>query len=122
MTAQPSSRVGTADINGIRFVYEVAGQGYPLVLAHAGIADRRMWDDQWQVFAQHYQVIRYDMRGFGDTPMVPGAFSHRQDLYELLRFFRRRSRLSAGLLAGRNDDLGFCLGTSRHDRGPHPCV
>lgn len=35
-----------ADVNGARLYYEVAGEGHPLVLIHAGIADSRMWDDQ----------------------------------------------------------------------------
>jgi hypothetical protein len=31
-----------------------------LVLAHAGVADRRMWDDQFLFFAQNHRVIRFD--------------------------------------------------------------
>ena len=40
-------QTGFADINGSSLYYEVAGDGLALVLAHAGIADRRMWDDQY---------------------------------------------------------------------------
>ena len=38
--------IGFAEANGARLYYEVAGAGPPLVLVHAGIADRRMWDRQ----------------------------------------------------------------------------
>jgi hypothetical protein len=31
--------------------YEVAGQGAPLLLLHAGIADSRMWDEQFPACA-----------------------------------------------------------------------
>ncbi len=43
-----------ANIAGARFYYEMAGEGRPLVLVHAGIADSRMWDEQFEVFARHY--------------------------------------------------------------------
>lgn len=76
---------GYADINGAQFYYEVAGEGHPLVLVHAGIADNRMWDDQFKVFAQYYRVVRYDLRGFGQTTMVAGEFAHYKDLFGLMR-------------------------------------
>ncbi|MCB0189787.1 MAG: alpha/beta hydrolase, partial [Caldilineaceae bacterium] len=54
---------GFAELNGAEFYYETAGAGQPLVLIHAGICDSRMWDEQIAPFAEHFQVIRYDMRG-----------------------------------------------------------
>jgi pimeloyl-ACP methyl ester carboxylesterase len=57
--------------------HEVAGSGPPrtpgwgpaLLLVHAGIADRRMWDDQMGPFADAgWTVIRADLPGFGETP------------------------------------------------------
>ena len=75
---------GTAEINGARIYYEVAGEGEPLVLVHAGIADSRMWEGQIGAFAGGYRVLRYDMRGFGRTEMVEGPFSHHEDLRGLL--------------------------------------
>jgi 3-oxoadipate enol-lactonase len=75
---------GMAEVNGARIYYEVAGEGDPLVLVHAGIADSRMWEDQFMAFAHRYRVIRHDMRGFGMTAMVEGPFSHHEDLRALL--------------------------------------
>ena len=75
---------GAADVNGARLSYEVSGEGEPLVLVHAGIADRRMWDGQMEAFAKDYRVLRYDMRGFGETAMVEGPYSHSEDLRGLL--------------------------------------
>jgi pimeloyl-ACP methyl ester carboxylesterase len=43
-----------------------------------------MWDEQFDVFAQRYRVLRYDRRGFGQTPMVAGPYSHYADLHALL--------------------------------------
>jgi pimeloyl-ACP methyl ester carboxylesterase len=75
---------GTADANGATLYYEVAGEGGPLVLVHAGIADGRMWDAQMDAFSRRYRVIRPDMRGFGRSPMVAGPYSHHADLRALL--------------------------------------
>ena len=34
----------TVQVNGAVIYYELAGDGPPVVLLHAGIADSRMWD------------------------------------------------------------------------------
>ena len=75
---------GTADVNGATLHYEVAGEGEPLVLVHAGISDSRMWEAQVGAFSSRYRTIRYDLRGFGRSPMVEGPFSHHADLRALL--------------------------------------
>lgn len=64
--------------------YEIAGSGIPIVLVHAGIADRRMWDPQWSAFASVGRVIRYDARGYGESLPPTGPWSHHSDLLELL--------------------------------------
>jgi 3-oxoadipate enol-lactonase len=64
--------------------YEIAGQGDPIVLVHAGIADRRMWDPQWPALASVGRVVRYDARGFGETLPPSGAWSHHADLLALI--------------------------------------
>ena len=74
----------TAEVNGATLYYETAGEGGPLVLVHAGISDSRMWDAQVDAFSRHYRTIRYDLRGFGRSPTVPGPFSHHADLRALL--------------------------------------
>jgi pimeloyl-ACP methyl ester carboxylesterase len=64
--------------------WEQAGDGAPLVLIHAGIADRRMWDSQMAAFAPHYRVTRFDARGFGRSEFGAGPFSFRADVIALL--------------------------------------
>ncbi len=71
-------------IKGARLYHEVTGEGHPLVLIHAGVADCRMWDEQVPVFAKHYRVIRYDTRGFGNSKTEDIEFSNCQDLCDLL--------------------------------------
>jgi 2-hydroxy-6-oxonona-2,4-dienedioate hydrolase len=79
-----TSTTGTADANGATLYYEVAGEGGPLVLVHAGIADGRMWEGQLEPFSRRYRTVRHDMRGFGRSPMVEGTYSHHADLRALL--------------------------------------
>jgi len=81
-------QTGFAEVNGAKLYYEVAGEGHPIVFTHAGIADSRMWDDQFPVFAKNYLVIRWDMRGFGKSEPVEGDFTFYDDLYGLLKFLK----------------------------------
>ena len=55
-----------------------------MVLIHAGICDSRMWDPQWETFRPSHRVLRYDMRGFGRSPVGPGSYSNAGDLIDLL--------------------------------------
>jgi len=42
--------------------------------------DSRMWDDQFELFAGHFKVIRYDARGVGKSEVPTGPFSHYEDI------------------------------------------
>ena len=76
--------MSTIHVNGVEFYYELAGRGPAVVLVHAGIADSRMWDGQFEALAAAHTVLRYDLRGFGRTPPAPGPFDHAGDLRALL--------------------------------------
>lgn len=43
----------------------------PLVLIHAGIADRRMWQPQWSALTEEHDVLRLDLRGYGESVTRP---------------------------------------------------
>ena len=53
------------ETNGARLAHDVGGSGEAVVLIHAGVANRSMWDDQVAALEDAYRVIRYDTRGFG---------------------------------------------------------
>jgi 3-oxoadipate enol-lactonase len=55
-----------------------------MVFVHAGVADSRMWEPQFAFFAQHFRVLRYDLRGFGRSPMPDGSFAAWRDLAAVL--------------------------------------
>ncbi len=65
--------------------YETAGRGTPMIFLHAGVADSRQWNHEFAVFQGDYQVIRYDLRGFGQSEPVDEAFSHLNDLRVVLK-------------------------------------
>jgi 3-oxoadipate enol-lactonase len=65
--------------------HEVRGDGPPVLLVHAGIADSRMWAPLAErLAAAGHTVVTCDLRGFGRTPLAPGIVSHPADLAALL--------------------------------------
>ncbi|MFE5139791.1 alpha/beta fold hydrolase [Streptomyces fagopyri] len=64
--------------------YVLTGDGPPVVLVHAGVADHRMWDAVVPDLARQHTVIRYDLRGFGRSAPPTGPFSETDDLRRLL--------------------------------------
>lgn len=78
------TKSGFVNIDNARIYYEMAGGGNPFVMIHAGVADNRQWNNEFTFFAREYQVLRYDMRGYGKSEPVDGEFSHMSDLVSLL--------------------------------------
>jgi pimeloyl-ACP methyl ester carboxylesterase len=72
------------EINGATLAYDEAGSGSPVVLLHAGIADRRMWREQVPALAARHRVIAVDLRGYGDSELPPDPFAHHDDVAALL--------------------------------------
>lgn len=100
---------GFLDQSGARLYYEVAGEGFPLLLIHAGVADSRMWDEQFDSFAQHYRVIRYDLRGYGKTDVSAGTFSSYGDIADLFRHLGVEKAHVLGISYGGRVGLDFTL-------------
>jgi 3-oxoadipate enol-lactonase len=100
---------GFLDVQGAPLYYEIAGQGYPLLLIHAGVADSSMWDEQFQVFAERYKVIRYDLRGFGKSEFPAGLFANHEDPAALLKFLNVKRAHIIGISFGGKIALDFTL-------------
>jgi len=61
------------------------GVGPTVLLLHAGVADSRMWDTQVSELVPGHRVIRCDLRGYGRTPLAPGAvYADARDVLALL--------------------------------------
>ena len=100
---------GFAEVNGTKLYYELMGDGHTVVLIHAGKLDRRMWDDQFEEFAKHYKVIRYDVRGYGKSEIPQKPYSDVEDLKGLLRFLTVDKACLIGLSMGGKIAIDFAL-------------
>ena len=70
---------------GIAYDHAVGADDLPIVLVHAGIADRRMWDPQWERLHDRHHLVRLDLRGFGESTAPPeGPLSHVDDVLSTL--------------------------------------
>ena len=63
--------------------HEVDGSGPTVVFFHEGIVDSRVWDPQWASF-EGYRRVRFDLRGFGRSPVGESPLTHARDVIELL--------------------------------------
>ncbi len=104
-----TSNSGFLDVPSASLYYEVAGDDYPLLLLHAGIADSRMWDDQFPIFAQHYRTVRYDLRGFGQTRWEAGTFAPYEDPVALFHALDIQKAHVLGISFGSKVALDFAL-------------
>lgn len=64
--------------------YDESGTGSPVLLLHAGIADRRMWRPMAPALAARHRVIAPDLRGYGESELPPTPFAHHDDVVGLL--------------------------------------
>ena len=103
------SKTGFAPVNGAQLYYEMAGEGTPLILLHAGVADSRMWDEQFDAFAQNYRVIRFDYRGFGQSAMPAGEFCNYADVAGLLDYLNAPQAIVVGISFGGLIAIDFAL-------------
>src|SRR5579862_4296029 len=59
-------------VRGISIGYNEYGSGIPLVLLHGHPFNRSMWLDQHETLQSICRVITPDLRGYGETSVVPG--------------------------------------------------
>ncbi len=68
-----------------------------------------MWDEHVPVFAESFRVVRYDVRGYGQSQMPKLLYSDAQDLAELLGFLGIQKAAVLGLSMGSAIALDFTL-------------
>jgi pimeloyl-ACP methyl ester carboxylesterase len=64
--------------------YDVRGAGPAVVLIHGAVLDRRMWDHEASNWATHFRVVRYDLRGHGQSADIGEPYSPLDDLAAVL--------------------------------------
>ena len=67
--AQESIKTGYADINGVKYYYEISGQGDPLLVLHGGLGSIHMFGMVLPSLVKKHQVIAVDLHGHGRTAL-----------------------------------------------------
>lgn len=100
---------GTVKVDGGEIYYESRGSGIPVVFIHAGYLDSRMWDEQFDLFSRNYNVIRYDVRGFGRSTNPAGPYSDAADLKSLLGYLKIEKGMLIGVSNGGRISFDFAI-------------
>ncbi|MEK7214887.1 MAG: alpha/beta hydrolase, partial [Chloroflexota bacterium] len=101
--------LGFAEVNGAQIRYEMMGSGHPVVLIHGHTLDQRMWERQFEPLAASFQVLQYDMRGYGRSSLPEGEYSQAADLQALLKLLKVKRAHVVGLSLGGGVALDFAL-------------
>lgn len=96
-----------APLNGTQLYYETAGKGEVVVFIHGLALDTRLWDSQWASFAKKYKVMRYDVRGFGQSDRAHDPHNPTDDLKALLDYLKIDKVHLIGFSMGGNIALNF---------------
>ena len=78
------------DVPGARLAAEDEGEpgAPPILLVHSAVVNRRSWDEVVpHLLAAGYRVIRYDMRGFGESTAEDVEFQGHADVLAVLDHF-----------------------------------
>ena len=66
--------------------YTEAGSGEAVVLLHAGVADRSMWDEHLGWLARAgFRAVAVDLPGFGEAPAHAGPHADWEDVVRTMR-------------------------------------
>ncbi len=70
---------GFAPAGKAQIYFESVGEGQAVVFTHAGVADSRMWDPQFEEVPPGFQFVRLDLRGFGNTKIPNEQYTDCED-------------------------------------------
>lgn len=96
---------------------ERSGSGPALVCLHAGVCDRRMFAAQARDLGNHFEVVRYDRRGFGATRAVDAPFDHGADLAAVIEAAGIADPILLGCSQGGRVAIDFALAHPGRVRG-----
>jgi len=88
---------------------ESTGQGQAIVFIHGWAQDLGIWNDQVAAFSHAYRVVRYDVRGFGESGGFADASADPDDLRILLDSLGIRRAHIVGLSRGAGVALRFAV-------------
>jgi pimeloyl-ACP methyl ester carboxylesterase len=68
-SAQDAVTSGYADINGLKYYYEISGSGDPMLVLHGGLGNIGTFGMVLPGLAEHRQLIAVDLHGHGRTQL-----------------------------------------------------
>jgi len=75
-----------APVEGGKVAYETCGAGpKALVLLHDGILDSSAFDAVWPQLCARFKVVRYDRRGYGNSPAAAAPYDAVGDLAAVMK-------------------------------------
>lgn len=74
-TTLKPTKSGYVDANGVRYYYEIRGEGPPLLLLHGGLGSIDMFAPVMPALAAKHQVIGVDLQGHGRTALGDRPFT-----------------------------------------------
>lgn len=92
----------------------IQGQGQPLVLVHGFCEDSRVWDSLAKELSTHYQIITFDLPGFGQSPAL--SFRQIESYAEVLENLVARLNLEPFYLIGHS--MGGYISLAYAERNP----
>ena len=99
-----------ANVNGVQLAYTRNGQGKPLVLVHGYPLDYSIWDEVVSLLDNDFDIIRPDLRGFGESEIVEGQYKivdMAADIAGLLDYLKVEKAALAGHSMGGYISLAF---------------
>jgi pimeloyl-ACP methyl ester carboxylesterase len=91
------------------------GQGDPVLLIHGFPFHRAIWDDYIGLLSDRFLVITVDLPGFGNSPILPGAFTLADVGDALLAFIAEKKIDRMGLIG---HSLGGYVALSMVEKNP----
>lgn len=101
MTVSARTRSGLA--------YDANGTGPPVLLLHAGIHDRRMWEPHWDALASRFHAIRFDARGFGNSADPKRPYTLHGDALDVLDALEVEKATLVGVSMGGRTAVDFAI-------------
>jgi pimeloyl-ACP methyl ester carboxylesterase len=114
LSQQPDNNSITIDSGYVntddgKLYYEIAGKGENIVLLHDGMVNCFIWDEQFQVLAKNYRVVRYDRRGYGKSTDPREKYSHIDDLNQVFNQLKIEKAIVFGMSSGGGLAINFAL-------------
>jgi 3-oxoadipate enol-lactonase len=98
------------EMDKAKLYYEECGSSpQVVVLVHDGVLHSAAWDDVWPDFCKHFHTVRYDRRGYGQSPVATHGYYAADDLTALLRHLKLKRVAIVGSSHGGEISINFTL-------------